>query len=129
MYETKRIWNPVQYDPEWNLAITTKFDIIAPSWISRREELHRDEKQYQRFIDQLKRRQAIDTGIIERMYDLKRGITETFIKEGFVEGLLQHGDTNIPETELMNYLKDNSEAIDSVFDFVKDEWPFMVIIL
>lgn len=48
-------------------------------WEKRRVELQKDEDQYKRFMDQLKRKQAIDTGIIERMYDLKKGITETFI--------------------------------------------------
>lgn len=57
-------------------------------WEKRRVELQKDEDQYKRFMDQLKRKQAIDTGIIERMYDLKKGITETFIKEGFVDSYL-----------------------------------------
>lgn len=121
MSNIKTIWQPVSFREQWNQVDTAKFDIIFPSWRSRRNELQKDEVQYQKFIEQLKRRQAIDTGIIERMYDLKRGITETFIKEGFVETLLQHGDTNVPQNELMNYLKDNAEAIDFVFDFVKEQ--------
>lgn len=123
MSHIKTIWKPICFSEQWNQVGTAKFDIILPSWKSRREELQKDEEQYRKFIEQLKRRQAIDTGIIERMYDLKRGITETFIKEGFVETFLQHGDTNVPQNELMNYLKDNAEAIDFVFDFVKEQRP------
>ncbi|HEX3045858.1 MAG TPA: Fic family protein, partial [Bacillota bacterium] len=47
------------------------------------------------------------------------GITETFIREGFIDTYLQHGDTNIQPSLLMNYLKDHFEAIDFIFDFVK----------
>jgi len=28
---------------------------------------------------------CIETGVVEKMYDLEKGITETFIKKGFVE--------------------------------------------
>lgn len=115
------IWSPIEFDDRWNHVNTEKFDNIYPSWEKRRKELQKNEEQYERFMDQLKRKQAIDTGIIERMYDLKKGITETFIKEGFVGSYLQHGDTNIEPNLLMKYLGDNFEAIDFIFDFVKND--------
>lgn len=119
--ENYSIWSPIEFDDRWNHVNTEKFDIIYPSWEKRRKELQKNEEQYERFMDQLKRKQAIDTGIIERMYDLKKGITETFIKEGFVDSYLQHGDTNIEPKLLMKYLGDNFEAIDFIFDFVKND--------
>lgn len=115
------IWSPIKFDEKWNSVKTEKFDIIYPSWEKRRAELQKNEEQYKRFMDQLKRKQAIDTGILERMYDLKKGITETFIKEGFVDSYLQHGDTDIAPNLLMKYLGDNFEAIDFIFDFVKND--------
>lgn len=115
------IWKPIAFDPRWNDCKTEKFDNIYPSWEKRRALLNENPAQYTRFIDQLKRKQAIDTGILERMYDLKKGVTETFIKEGFVDSYLQHGDTDIAPNLLMHYLKDNFEAIDFIFDFVKND--------
>jgi fido (protein-threonine AMPylation protein) len=119
--QNKSIWHPIEFDPEWNAVKTEKFDNIFPSWERRREELGKHPEQYKRFIDQLKRKQAIDTGIIERMYDLKKGVTETFIKEGFVDSYLRHGDTDIAPSLLMDYLRDNFDALDFVFDFVKND--------
>lgn len=119
--QSHNIWSPIKFDERWNSVKTEKFDIIYPSWEKRRVELQKNEEQYKRFMDQLKRKQAIDTGIIERMYDLKKGITETFIKEGFVDSYLQHGDTDIAPNLLMKYLGDNFEAIDFIFDFVKND--------
>ena len=119
MNEKMNIWSPIKFDDKWNDARTLKFDNILPSWRKRREELSKHPEQYKRFLDQLKRKQAIDTGIIERMYDLKRGVTETFIKEGFIDSYLQHGDTDIAPGLLMEYLRDNFDAIDFIFDFVK----------
>ncbi|MDW7658634.1 MAG: Fic family protein [Bacillota bacterium] len=117
--QQKSIWNPIEFDPKWNEVKTDKFDNIYPSWEKRRKELIKHPDQYRSFIDQLKRKQAIDTGIIERMYDLKKGITETFVREGFVDSYLQHGDTDIAPSLLMDYLRDNFSAIDFIFDFVK----------
>lgn len=119
--ENYRIWSPIKFDNRWNNVNTEKFDNIYPSWEKRRKELQKNEEQYERFMEQLKRKQAIDTGILERMYDLKKGITETFIKEGFVDSYLQHGDTNIEPNLLMKYIGDNFEAIDFIFDFVKND--------
>jgi len=116
------IWNHLIFDKTWNESNTEKFDNIYPSWERRRKELSsKHPEQYERFFDQLKRKQAIDTGIIEKLYDLKMGVTETFIKEGFVDSYLQHGDTDIAPGLLMNYLRDNFDAIDFIFDFVKND--------
>lgn len=124
--ENNSIWPPIEFDDKWNHVNTEKFDNIYPSWTTRRKELQKNQEQYERFMDQLKRKQAIDTGIIEGMYDLKRGITETFVKEGFADSYLQHGDTNIDPQLLMKYLGDNFEAINSIFDFVKNDRPLSV---
>jgi hypothetical protein len=121
MSPEQRIWEPVHFDLHWNDVNTEKFDNLRPSWERKREELKNNQEQYDDFINHLKRKQAIDTGIIERMYDLKRGVTETFIKEGFIESYLQHGDTNISQHLLMDYLQDNIEAIDYIFYFIKSE--------
>ena len=71
----------------------------------------------------LKRSHAIETGIVERLYSLSEGVTETFIKEVFAESYIQHGDTNIPPSQLMAHLQDHFEAMDFVFDLVKQERP------
>ncbi|MDR1858481.1 MAG: Fic family protein [Treponema sp.] len=115
----QKIWEPVHFDERWNNVATEKFDNLRPSWDKKRIDLCKNQEQYDEFIKQLKRKQAIDTGIIERMYDLNRGVTETFIKEGFVSSYLQHGDTNVDQKLLMNYLQDNFYAMDFIFDFVK----------
>lgn len=115
------VWKPIEFSNAWEQCNTTKLDSILPSWIRRREVLKEDSDEYTQFVNRLKRQHAIETGIVERLYDLKQGITETFVKEGFVEAYLQHGDSNIPPKQLMNYLQDNFAAIDFVFDVVKNE--------
>jgi len=118
--ENQKIWHPVRFDSRWNDVETTRFDNLRPAWDRKRAELSKNPELYGRFIDRLKRKQAVDTGIIERMYDLKREVTETLIEEGFADSYLQHGDTNIDSGLLMHYLTDNFEALNFVFDFVKN---------
>jgi Fic family protein len=118
-----RLWSFVEFNNKWQHLNTSVLDDIAPSWFSRRERLKENSTEYIEFINRLKREHAIETGVVERLYDLKKGITETFIKEGFVQTFLSHGDTNVPTQTLMNHLKDHLEAVDFVFDIVKENRP------
>jgi hypothetical protein len=106
-----RLWSFVAFNNKWQHLNTSISDDIAPSWFSRREQLKENSTEYLEFINRLKREHAIETGVVERLYDLKKGITETFIKEGFVQSFLSHGDTNVPTQTLMNHLKDHLEAV------------------
>ena len=115
-----RIWKHISIDETWLLSDTSILDDIKDSWFDRREILQNNSKEYEVFLLRLKREHAIETGIIERLYDLREGITETFIKEGFVQSYLSHGDTNIPESELMAHLHDHLEAVDFIFDVVRE---------
>jgi Fic family protein len=118
-----RLWSFVEFNDKWQHLNTSISDDIAPSWFARREKLKENSSEYHEFINRLKREHAIETGVVERLYDLKKGITETFIKEGFVQSFLSHGDTNVPTQTLMNHLKDHLEAVDFVFDVVKENRP------
>ena len=118
-----RLWEFIEFSTNWSNTDTSKIDEIAPSWFSKREKLKENSKEYGEFINKLKREHAIETGVVERLYDLKKGITETFIKEGFVQSYLSHGDTNVPTQTLMNHLKDHLDAVDFVFDIVKENRP------
>lgn len=117
------LWKPISFSENWLKTDTSKLDDILPSWYRKREVLKSGSKEYEDFLNRLKRQHAIETGIVERLYDLKEGITETFIKEGFIQSYIQHGDTNIPPLKLMGYLSDHFEAIDFIFDVVKNERP------
>jgi len=121
MSDVHRIWEPVHFDDRWNNVKTEEFDNLRPSWDKRRVELSKNQEQYEEFIDKLKRKQAIDTGIIESMYDLARGVTETLIEKGFSDSYLHHGDTNIDKEQLMDHLKDNLTAINFIFSIINGD--------
>lgn len=118
-----RLWKPVAFDAAWQKCDTSVLDDISASWFKRRKTLQENSSEYEKFLERLKREHAIETGVIERLYDLDKGITETFIKEGFVQSYLSHGDTDIPEDELMNHLNDHLDAVNFIFDVVRQDRP------
>jgi Fic family protein len=115
-----RIWKFIEFTEIWQKCNTSKLDEISPSWFRRKIELEKTSSEYKEFIEQLKRQHAIETGIVERMYDISKGITETLIEKGFNDTLISHGDfsENVTKNQLLNHLKDHLGAIDTVFDFV-----------
>lgn len=117
------LWHPIEFSQAWENVDTSILDDLTPSWFRRREEFREGNPDYEEFIDRLKRQHAIETGVVEKLYDISEGITETFIREGFVESYLSHDDTNIPPKQLMGYLKSHFEAMDFIFDLVKSERP------
>lgn len=70
------------------------------------------------FNERLVRRLSIETGILERLYDLDRGTTETLVAQGFAENLVSRGDTDIEPSSLIDILKDQEAAIQHAMSFV-----------
>ena len=66
----------------------------------------------------MRREIAIETGVIERLYSIDRGITTLLIEHGIDEALIPHGTTDRPAAEIVAIIRDHEAAIDSVFDFV-----------
>ncbi|MCG8321124.1 MAG: Fic family protein [Cytophagales bacterium] len=115
-----RLWKHIELSNTWLQCDTSTIDDLSPSWYHRREALQNNSQEYQEFITELKREHAIETGIVERMYELEKGITETFIKKGFIESYISHNDTNVPVPKLLAHLSDHLNAVDFVFDVVKE---------
>ncbi len=73
------------------------------------------------FTERLSREWAIETGVIENLYEIERGVTQTLIERGFQAELLGHGTTNKPRDYVIQLLRDQKAALDGVFDFVKGD--------
>lgn len=115
------IWNPetgITDISENDLDLhASELDGIKSIWGEQREHL-KDTKQLKRFIDETSREWAIETGIIENVYQIDRGITQTLIEQGFRAEYLVHGSTNKPREYVINLLNDQKDALDGIFDFI-----------
>ncbi|MCU0568360.1 MAG: hypothetical protein MUF49_17400 [Oculatellaceae cyanobacterium Prado106] len=78
----------------------------------------RQSGEFQTFSEKLRREIAIETGIIERLYNLDRGITRLLIEQGINEALIPHGATDRPVKQVVSLIKDQESAIEGLFDFV-----------
>lgn len=117
------LWYYLSFSDNWNNCDTSLLDDIAPSWFARREVFQANSDEYQEFINQLKSRHAIETGIVESMYDVDKRVAEYLINEGFISSLVSRGDTNVPKQTLFNHLQDHLDAVEFIFDIVKVNRP------
>ncbi|MDE0528865.1 MAG: Fic family protein [Truepera sp.] len=120
-YRDIDIWSPstgiTDLDDPEGLAATEIAGIQAV-WRDQQERL-KGTRLLADFNEKLSREWAIETGIIENVYEIERGVTETLIEHGFREDHLDHGSTDRPRKFVLRVLEDQKQALDSVFDFVK----------
>ncbi len=115
------MWQPIQDIPtNWKNLADESLHSLAKVWQERQAEL-RASKSYQTFQERLRRRIAIETGVLERLYTIDRGITYLLIEHGIDESLIPHGATDKPATEVVALIRDHEKAIDMVFDFVGNQ--------
>lgn len=121
MKDIHNIW-PTQTGIEdlpknWQDFRASEVESIQKIWSEQRDRL-KGSKQLSDFSDKLAREWAIETGVIEGLYDIDRGVTQTLIEHGFQAELMWHGSTNQPREYVIQLLKDQRDALDGVFDFV-----------
>lgn len=118
------IWNPktgitdLEADPTTLSA--SEIPGIKAIWTDHRTRL-KGTSQLSDFTERLSREWAIETGVIENLYEIERGVTQTLIERGFQAELLSHGSTNRPREYVLQLLRDQKEALDGVFDFVSSK--------
>ncbi len=111
-------WQPIQDLPEdWQKLANPELPPLVIVWKEQAERL-RNSGEFQTYMEKLRREIAIETGIIERLYTLDRGVTRLLIEQGINESLIPHGSTDRPVAEVIALIQDQKAAIESLFDFV-----------
>jgi len=90
---------------------------ILQIWREQKEKLY-DKTAYNSFMEKWIRRWSIETGILERLYDISPGATEILVEQGFYASLIPHGDTDRAAEEVVEILNDHFEAHDFLMDFI-----------
>lgn len=97
---------------------------LQREWLRIKRDVERDTPQaYAEFTARLTRRWAIETGIIEGVYELDRGVTETLVEKGFVADYIERGSTNKEPSELTAILRDHQDAVASVNGWIEEGRP------
>ncbi len=108
-------WRPIT-DYEVNPADLADKELRALSavWLEQRNHLEQSEH----FKERLKREWAIETGLIERLYTIERGVIELMIERGIDVALVPRNMTGDP-ARVAALIGDQKAAIDGIFTFVK----------
>ena len=113
---------------EQELGLDDTFLQSLAAFQEQKAELERELQQLgleQDFRERLLNYQAIETGQIEGLYKLNRGITETLIEKGFKAELISHNDAEGQDANLIaQQLQDQKQAMDGLFAFVKNKDSF-----
>lgn len=93
-------------------------------WRDRKAELEAS-GHLELFLSRIKRDWAIETGIIERLYEWERGVTEVLIEHGVSASLIAHGSgLDRHEAEhARRLIDDHLEIVDWMFELIKGERP------
>lgn len=106
-------------DPDRLAQVELKY--LAAVWQDHRQRLENQDA-FIRFNQRLLREWSIETGLIERLYVLDRGVTQLLIERGIDEALIPHGNGQHPAS-VAAMIQDHHAAVESVFRFVKNERP------
>lgn len=97
---------------------------LYETWRASKERLRQSSPEsLNQFSQRLVRRLSVETGILERLYDLDRGTTEVLVTHGFVEDLVSRSSTDIEPSRLIDILRDQEAAIQLVMDCVAGNRP------
>lgn len=112
------VWQPIEdLLSNWQSLASSELPPLVTVWNEQADRL-RQSGEFQTFSEKLHREIAIETGIIERLYTIDRGITRLLIEQGINEALIPHGATDLPIKQVVSLIKDQEAAIEGLFDFV-----------
>ncbi len=115
-------WNPIEDLPEVveRLARPDLDDSLS-SWTRERQSLRSPER-VERLHERLATEWAIETGVIEKLYTIDRGLTASLIDLG-LQALERFSSTGRIEKSAMKLIEDQRAALDFVFATVKQQRP------
>ncbi len=114
-------WHPIEdLEVSSELLASEELTSLARLWTEQRTELdHRgllDE-----FTARLQREWAIETGILERLYDIDRGVTRLLIEHGISEDIIGHEGSDRDPVAVAQILRDHADVAEGLLDFVSGE--------
>ena len=118
-------WEPIKPLSEADRAVDlVGMPPLYESWRSSRDRLKASSSNnLEEFTRRLVRRLSIETGILERLYDLDRGTTEALVAQGFLEDLVSRSSTDIEPSRLIDILADHEAAVHLVTDCASGQRP------
>ena len=111
-------WHPIVDLPDEVSKLTTReLESLRRIWTEQKRELS-ELGMLEEFDKRLRREWSIETGIIENVYTLDRGVTNTLIEKGIDAALIPHGASDRDSTVVARVIQDHYDALEGMFEFV-----------
>jgi Fic family protein len=122
-------WEPIKDLPQdWQSMKSAELHALENVWKDQSQRLTNSQS-YKNFLEKMRRRIAIETGILERLYTIDRGITQLLIERGIDEALIPHGATNRPAATVVDMIRDHERAVEGLFDYVAGQQPLTLFFI
>ena len=115
-------WRPIEpADTASEQYDFSEIDSLKQQWLSIKSQYDSSNVQsYNTFLERLGRSWAIETGIIEGLYTLDRGVTETLIERGIELQFIERSETNKEPQDLVKVLRDQEESISLLYKYIQE---------
>ncbi len=118
---TSYTWKPIEDLPgDLTGLVQSELRSLSQIWMDQKAALE-DVEGLRAFNERLKREWAIETGVLERLYTLDRGITQLLIERGIDAAFIPRDSTNRNPELVAAMIRDHESAVDFLFDFVKQQ--------
>ncbi len=116
-------WRPIKdIPPQLLKSLSLGVEEIRQIWQNRRAAT-RTAELTELLRQQVNRRWAIETGVLEDLYKISRGATESLILHGLNPSLVSPDETNLNPDRTVALIQDHVDALDVIFSAVKGERP------
>jgi Fic family protein len=117
----KLTWKPISDLPaEWSSWKDQGLIRLSQEWQHNKKNIDGDRLKV--YVEQLEREWAIETGQIEGLYALDRGLTQTLIEHGLNAIEIPHYASSTPH-QTQSLIISQKEVVEGLFAFVKQEQP------
>lgn len=114
-------WEPItDLPPDFRALASDELRSLGELWRERAHELEGTGALLE-FVARLQRRWAIETGLIERLYTLDRGITQLLVEQGIDAALIPHAAAGRDSEWVASIIGDQLDVAEGLFAFVKQD--------
>ena len=119
-------WQPLEgLTSESSNTDFQEIDSLHQQWLSFREQREESNPDaYKSFLERIDRRWAIETGIIEGIYNIDRGTTQTLVENGLIAELIDRTATDLDPRDLVKVLKDHQDSAEFVTESIRRNRTF-----
>src|SRR5262249_20710828 len=115
------VWEPITDLPEdWSSLTDGELGPLLQFWKDQRTDLKQSETLAE-FNKRLGREWSIETGQMEGVYNLDRGITETLIERGINADLIPNQPGQKPPEIIAAIIQDHADVLEGLFQFVRGD--------